>query len=208
MGQRSRSVLLCNTQNTWSVLRSFETQYWLILEQEKQRLRMLSVSSCSSRWKIRSLRSLSEWWHCRVCCEMAPQRACLWLKAEEGRGWAATPFTKVRSSIDRLTPSWTHHCPWVDLWAPLKAPVTQNVEELDREEGLGFSPNMISHPSNTEFSAASLNKLLSFQPCLFQWSFDFHLMPPPRLSHFSPALSRSLSRRWHYNIPFKCLNVS
>lgn len=70
-----------------------------------------------------------------------------------------------------------------------------------------FLPSMISHPGTTEFSAPSWNKL-SFQPCPFQWSFDFHLMPPLFLSHFSLALSRSLSRRWHYNITFKCQNLS
>lgn len=98
--------------------------------------------------------------------------------------------------------------PWLHPLWPLSGPMGTTEATSEAECGrTQFFTNMISHPGTTESSAASFNKLLS-QPCLFQRSFDFHLMPSLRLSHFSPALSRSLSGRLHYNITFKCLNLS
>lgn len=52
-------------------------------------------------------------------------------------------------------------------------------------------------------SPASLHKLL-FSTLPVQWSFHFHLMLPLHLSHILGALSRSFSRRRHYDITFKC----
>lgn len=61
---------------------------------------------------------------------------------------------------------------------------------------------------------ASWNKLISSQPFLFPWSFDFrlylrfHSVWHCHISHLLCQIAGSLSWWWHYNITLKCLKRS
>lgn len=120
-----------------------------------------------------------------------------WLKVREEWSWAATLFTGVGPRL---------HPPW-----PLSLVMGTDEATGGAERGwLSQKPwrrTVFHHDFPPQHyivvSPASFHKLLvSTLPV--QWSFHFHLMLPLHLSHFKAALSGSFSRRWHYDITFKC----